>query len=395
MARWILFQLHWLFGITAGLVLALVGLTGAFLSFEDDILELMNPGILRIEARPGASQLTPQQLITSVRSTDPAAIITSVTVAEPGHPASVGLAPANGQGRGKQILLDPYSAAPLGEPAGRAFFQFSEQLHRFLVMPGGNQGIGKTIVGISTLILVYLALSGLYLRWPRLWTRLKVWLKPNFRARGRALWWSLHAVFGTWVLLAYLVMALTGLWWSFEWYRNGASLLFTGKPAVIQQGPGGGGPQGSGRPGAGSQETPPPPPVVSLDPAWATFMTTTGGAYETANFSLPKKDGEPIAVRILPTGAAHERATDQMKLDPATGAVISYERFADKTTGEQIYGSVFPLHSGSYFGVVGTVLWMIASLMMPVFFITGWLLYLGRRKSKAKRLARLRAHPAE
>ena len=228
MLRWVLFQLHWIFGITAGLVLAVVGLTGAFLSFEDDILEWMNPGVLTVAARDDAPLLTPQQLIDAVKAADPAASINAVTVAEPGHPASVGLAPAGGQGRGRQMLLDPYTGAELGEPAGRAFFQFSEQLHRWLVMPGGNQGVGKIIVGVSTIILIYLVLSGLYLRWPLLWTRLRIWLKPNFKAKGRALWWSIHAVFGTWVLVLYLVMGLTGLWWSFEWYRNGASLLFTG-----------------------------------------------------------------------------------------------------------------------------------------------------------------------
>lgn len=392
MLRWVLFQLHWIFGITAGLVLAVVGLTGAFLSFEDDILEWMNPGVLTVAARDDAPLLTPQQLIDAVKAADPAANINAVTVAEPGHPASVGLAPAGGQGRGRQTLLDPYTGAELGEPAGRAFFQFSEQLHRWLVMPGGNQGVGKIIVGVSTIILIYLVLSGLYLRWPLLWTRLRIWLKPNFKAKGRALWWSIHAVFGTWVLVLYLVMGLTGLWWSFEWYRNGASLLFTGKPAVIQQGPGGGGP-GGGR--GGNADSAPPPPAVSLDPAWASFLQITGGAYQTASFTLPRKDGNPVAVRLLPQGAAHERATDQIKLDPATGAVLSHERFTDKTTGEHIYASVFPLHSGSYFGFTGVLLWGLASLMMPVFFVTGWLLYLGRRKAKAKRLARLRAQPAE
>ena len=161
---------------------------------------------------------------------------------------------------------------------------------------------------------------------------------------------------------------------------------------MIQQGPGGGGP-GGGR--GGNADGAPPPPAVSLDPAWASFLQITGGAYQTASFTLPRKDGDPVAVRLLPQGAAHERATDQIKLDPATGAVLSHERFTDKTTGEHIYASVFPLHSGSYFGFTGVLLWGLASLMMPVFFVTGWLLYLGRRKAKAKRLARLRAQPAE
>ena len=41
-----LFQLHWFFGITAGLVLALMGITGATVSFQDEIIELLNPTVL-------------------------------------------------------------------------------------------------------------------------------------------------------------------------------------------------------------------------------------------------------------------------------------------------------------------------------------------------------------
>ncbi|MGV2836528.1 PepSY domain-containing protein, partial [Pseudomonas shirazensis] len=37
-----LFQLHWLFGITAGLVLALMGTTGAIWSFQEELLRLFN-----------------------------------------------------------------------------------------------------------------------------------------------------------------------------------------------------------------------------------------------------------------------------------------------------------------------------------------------------------------
>lgn len=38
-----LFQLHWFFGITAGLVLALMGITGAAYSFQDEILRPSTP----------------------------------------------------------------------------------------------------------------------------------------------------------------------------------------------------------------------------------------------------------------------------------------------------------------------------------------------------------------
>jgi len=46
---------------------------------------------------------------------------------------------------------------------------------------------------------------------------------------------------------------------------------------------------------------------------------------------------------------------------------------------------MFALHSGSFFGEAGVVLMMLASLAMPLFPITGWMMYLDRRRKKSGR----------
>ena len=51
MLKKVLFQLHWLLGISAGLVLALMGLTGAAYSFQDELLRALNPEVLQVEVR--------------------------------------------------------------------------------------------------------------------------------------------------------------------------------------------------------------------------------------------------------------------------------------------------------------------------------------------------------
>ncbi|KAF1010685.1 MAG: hypothetical protein GAK32_01347 [Pseudomonas fluorescens] len=57
-----LFQLHWFFGITAGLVLAFMGITGATVSFQDEILQALNPTVLTV-ARTDAGVLPPAELV--------------------------------------------------------------------------------------------------------------------------------------------------------------------------------------------------------------------------------------------------------------------------------------------------------------------------------------------
>ena len=49
--------------------------------------------------------------------------------------------------------------------------------------------------------------------------------------------------------------------------------------------------------------------------------------------------------------------------------------------------SMLPVHRGSFFGPIYQFFAMVASLLMPLFFITGWMLYLKRRKQKKLTLA--------
>ena len=83
------FQLHWFFGITAGIVLALVGVTGAMLSFEDDLLRALNPGVMTVE--PRGERLSPQALVERVQAQQANAAIASLELsAAPDAPAVVG-----------------------------------------------------------------------------------------------------------------------------------------------------------------------------------------------------------------------------------------------------------------------------------------------------------------
>jgi sulfite reductase (NADPH) flavoprotein alpha-component len=383
-----LFQLHWIFGITAGLILAVVGFTGAMLSFEDPILEAINPGVMTISPPANAQKLSPQELIEAIKARDPALQINSVTVkSDPHLSAQAAFAPAGG-GRAETRYVDPYTGALLARPQGEEFFRSVMQLHRWILLPGGSQGAGRQIVGVATLILIYLAVTGLYLRWPKRHS-LKTWFKLDLKNKGRAMWWSIHSVFGTVVFIAYLIMSITGLWWSFEWWKNGMSLALTGKPVVAQQQGG----QGGGRGGPANSDV--QPVVVSLAPAWTGFQQATEGRFNTATFTLPRKAGDPVQVRFLPADAQHDRANDQMRLDTETGAVVSHDRFKAKPFGEQVYSSNYNLHTGAYFGIVGVILWMLASLMMPVFFVTGWVLYLERRRLEKRAPAVSVVQPAE
>jgi sulfite reductase (NADPH) flavoprotein alpha-component len=366
--RKVLFQLHWIFGITVGIVLAIVGATGALLSFEQQIVASLARDSRQVEAN-GRTPLAPAELLTRIAANEPDKRIAGLNIArEPGATVRVTFAPR------EQRYVDPYTGSLLPAASGGAetFFRNVRQLHRWLMLGElGDRDIGRQIVGASTLLLIFMALTGLYLRWPRgrAARRLRTWFVPDFRLKGRAFLWNLHSVIGTWVLPVYLVIALTGLQWSYEWYRDGLySIAGVERPAGGEGGP---------REARGKADIP------NFTRAWETFSREVPG-FTAVNVNLAAAPDRPLEFRYLDAKPSHERAFNTLAIDKE-GQVSKSERYQDKKLAARLVSSIFPLHSGSYFGVVGVIVFLIASLMMPLFTVTGWLMYLRRRAPRARR----------
>lgn len=376
MLRNILFQAHWLIGITAGTVLIVVGLTGAILSFEPELSRVMNPSVMSVT--PQGVALSPDALVERIKATTPEKPIASLTLASsPDESARVTFVPAPPAKRGESRYVNPYTGELLGSLAGEGFFRFVIQLHRYLA----SGDVGKHIVGASTLAVIYLALSGLYLRWPANVFDWRSWLTLRWSLKGRNFWWELHSVLGTWVLVVYLFAALTGLYWSYDWYRD-AMFAVTGAPKPAQQQASGGGDKAGRGPSITDQEL-----ARDLGSGWNGFRSRIEH-FETATIRMPSKAGKPVQITYLDRDPPHLRAVNRILIDPASGNAVEHERYADKPTNAKIMSSVYALHTGRFFGLPGVVVLAIASLTMAISGISGWLLYLDRRRKKARRRER-------
>jgi len=372
----ILFQLHWFFGISAGLVLSVMGISGALYSFQGEILRALNPDTLVVQAE-GRTRLTPAQMVQRIEQQSSEKVAGFSVDGIENRAAQVFFAPPPGERRGASRWFDPYSGELLGQPRGQAFFRFVLQLHRWLAMGEiGQLDLGKSITGFSTLALIFFCLSGLYLRWPRHAKSIRAWLAFDWAKKGRSFNWDLHAVAGTWVLLFYLLLALTGLYWSYDWYRDGLTRLLSDAPAASQQR--GAGNQDNANRGARQVQSTAP---VNYDALWHGLQQATGGA-PARWFLRAAQPGQPFSLSYQLADAPHPRAFNQLQIDAQSGQILKHERYADKSIKSQLLSSIYVLHTGEYFGLIGRVLVMLASLAMPLFFVTGWLLYLDRRRKK-------------
>ncbi|UVM39586.1 sulfite reductase flavoprotein subunit alpha [Pseudomonas sp. B21-017] len=360
-----LFQLHWFFGISAGLVLALMGITGAAVSFQDEILRTLNPSVLHVEKQI-AGVLPPAELVEKIESASGKIVSMLWVETDSGNAARVIFTAPPGERRGQMRYFDPYTAEFMGDVTGQDFFGLMLQLHRFLAM--GDTG--RQITGACTLILVFFCLSGLYLRWPRQWKSWRAWLTLDWKKKGRSFNWDLHSVAGTWCLVFYLLAALTGLSWSYEWYNKGLTRLLSDSPQN-ERVRSGRGPAPSG-----------PAPTADYAAMWSSIYSAAGPGLSSYNVRMPPVAGQPATVFYLLKDSPHDQARNQITLDPVTGAVSRHDRYSDKSLKAQLLTSIYALHVGSYFGLVGRIILTITALSMPLFFVTGWLLYLDRRRKK-------------
>lgn len=388
MFKKILFQLHWFLGITAGLILSLMGVTGAIYSYDQPILKWMNQEsyVVQAETQP---KLTPAEIYQHFQKTKPEFQINSITVDQSPTAASNINIVKEGERRGFTMMINPYSAELLPEIKGREFFMFIQQLHRNLTV--GE--VGKQITGICTLILIFFVLSGLYLRWPKRHT-IRQWLAFKPQLKGRNFLWDLHAVAGTWVLVFYLILACTGLTWSYSWWKDGmykvlgveppaSNMQAQAKPSDRAKAPSNTDKK-SNKAHNNDENKGLDPAAISyaLTQTWTGFNKQINRPYSALTLTLPKKPDGVMELMFLDPVPQHERARNRANYNYQTQKIEKLDIYEDKKLNEKIMSSLLPVHRGSFFGPVYQFLVVIASLAMPLFFISGWLLYVKRRKQK-------------
>ncbi|MGQ1622711.1 PepSY domain-containing protein [Acinetobacter baumannii] len=367
-----LFQIHWFLGISAGLILSIMGVTGAIYSYDQQILKWVNTDSYVVQAQ-SSPKLTPAQLYQHFTTIQPEIKINSITIAKDPTASSVVNIEKEGERRGYNMMVNPYTAQVLPEVQGRKLLLLIQQIHRNLT--AGE--FGKQITGACALMLIYFVLSGLYLRWPKKHSA-RQWLAVKPKLKGRNFIWDLHAVVGTWVIVFYLLFACTGLYWSYDWWRSGMfKVLGVEQPKI----------QGHGGSGRNKDQLPKiqldnAQLITALNQTWSGFNNQIGRDYSTLTVNLPKKDDGKIELSFVDATPQHERARNQAVYNYKTANIEKMELYEDKKLNQKIMSSMLPVHRGSFFGPVYQFVAMLASLAMPLFFVTGWMLYLKRRKQK-------------
>ena len=229
-------KLHLWLSLPLGIIISIICLSGAALVFERDITQALQRSLYTVvPPSEDAQPLSPSQLATHIQTQVSDSLHLSSLLLS-ANPHETAFASFRETGR-KQLSVNPYTGEVLGWTQSYPFFQTMRKLHRWLLDPPASKGeksVGKIIVGITTLVMVFILISGLIIWIPRTRKALKNRLSVSCTKGWRRFWYDSHVAIGFYSTLFLLVMALTGLTWSFGWYRTAAYSLFGETPSSTQ-----------------------------------------------------------------------------------------------------------------------------------------------------------------
>ncbi len=238
--RTILFWTHLTAGLVAGSVILIMSVTGTLLTFQQSVLKMVERSQRFVEVPAGADRLDVDALLARVRQAVPDAEPTTVTLdSDPRVSASVAL------GQRGTVFVNPYTGDVLGSGSARAraFYRSVTSWHRYLSVEGEHRATARAITGACNAAFLVLALSGIYLWWPRQWTWRHVSAVTLFRTglRGKARDFNWHNVIGFWCAPVLVVLTASGMVISYTWASNLVYTL-TGSPRPAAAAGRGGGP---------------------------------------------------------------------------------------------------------------------------------------------------------
>ena len=385
-------KIHLWLSLPLGIVLTVVCLSGAVLVFEGEITRALHPELYRVAVPANVRPLRPSQLADRIRGQMPDSLhlVSLQLSARSDEPC---MAAFRETGR-RQLSVDPYTGAVNGWAESPAFFGTVRKLHRWLLDPPpskGEKSVGKAIVGVSTLALVLILVSGLILWIPRSRKALRNRLKVSYSDGRRRFWHDSHVTLGFYATLLLLVMALTGLTWSFGWYRTAAYALFGGPQQTVaaQEKPSRKADSGnrhererSGERTAGREQGKRPAETEARPFDYAVWdevleqLTAHCTAYKT--IVLTQTEAQVARQSAM-------RRIDRATFDPRNGSLAEITRYEETPRQQRLRGWFYAFHTGTWGGIWTKILYFLAALIGATLPLTGYYLWWKRYSNKKNR----------
>lgn len=352
------FSLHRYIGLTVGLILVIVGLTGSILVFQKEIDSVL--------VKQKFEQVIPQAQTVSLEE-----VANNVTQAYANQPDwklaqfvlyydrdiyRVRL--NNSEDQQLEVFVNAYTGKILGDRIiNQGFFGRVYELHYSLL--AGS--IGFVIVGVAALLMCILAITGLLLwsGWRNLISGFKIKLNASTKRKN----YDIHKVVGIIALIFLAFTGFTGFIWNFYEQTEPAIYALT--------------------------STPKPPEVKSIVTGQESLAISeiiekaiaTIPEAKPSLISVPTKPDEVFTVYLKQPQDAQYLA-NKVDIDRYSGKILHVINSQTAKLGDRILNAFVPIHYGTFGGLPTRILYLFVGLTPTILFFTGLVMYRLRRRPK-------------
>lgn len=380
-------KLHLWLGLSVGIVVFIVSLSGTMYVFKDEIQNQLRKEVIYIKAEtanrePLSIKVLKEKVLSEVDEKFP---VSSVEI------------PLDKNRSYKFLYLEKDKKAwnyfdeikinklvYVNQYTGEILGVYNEKYHLFPILKSIHWSLllksdwGKYVVGIPVVLFIILLITGIILWWPKNkktrkgrltfdWKNVKTWKRKNY---------DLHNILGFYASFIALLLSLSGIYFAYPWVKNVFNITLSG-----------------------SLELPKEKELKSPDSLSAknssvfniTAQETKKLYSSSSSFRIPlngknKKGKELKNIPVLIYGEDGKFAIrHQLLFDKYSGKLLVNKPHQNLTNAEKYANANYDVHTGSYFGITGKIIWFIAGLICTSLPVTGFLMWLGKKKKGIKK----------
>ncbi|HVX51063.1 MAG TPA: PepSY-associated TM helix domain-containing protein [Chitinophagaceae bacterium] len=367
--------LHLWLGLASGLVIIILGITGCLFAFQKEISEATHNK--RYFVQPQQQVLPLSILLTKAQhALGEGQPVNNITVYRQLNRAWEFMAyKTNDTALTYYGCIEFFRSAFINPYTGEItsildykydFFNIIKYLHWSLLL---NTRYGQPIVGYSTLIFVILLITGLILWYPKKWNRAtrRQSFTIKWKARYKRLNYDLHNVPGFYCMFIALVLALTGMVYSFNWFSCFVYAAASGTTSYPDKKP-------------VYSDSSSKPVSNAIDIMFASVIRQMPGAMR---FNITLAEGKQGTVYIL--GYSDKETYykyDALQYDQYNGQLLSRNNYSALNRGEKLIQANYDIHVGAIGGIPGKIIAFIVSFIAGSLPVTGFLIWWWKRKPR-------------
>lgn len=351
--------------------MSFIAATGSILVFQNEIDQALNPRLYHeLKETP---KLGFSAVVGIVQDKYPKKRITSISIAEIGNVRSayrVMLTSKEKRNVTTEMFINPYN----GEISGKRIYQSSfikivTELHINLMLSFP----GKIIVGLSTLVLLILTITGLRLWIPSKWKQLRAVLTVKFGSGWKRQNYDWHNTIGFYTAPFVIVLCLTGFC---------MNLGILGAPALMKIG---GEDIGVIKKLIATKSKYTEGVVqLPLEKVFAAAKKEIPDA-EVMSLLFPADSTGTFALQVYAPNKIGKAKRDALLIDQYSAQVLFNSMKDFQQIGKAFLGWVQPLHYGNFGGLPTKILAFIGGLAPLLLMISGFIIWWPRYKKQRNR----------